>query len=137
MSDGTKTTVLEKDRVSAVVYSSSDFITATNHDSGDERNTEHSYSHRADHTALGMADLVAESQDRKGCLVDKWQQAAKRYRRRNAQNSEEGVAVGIETVKRWVQMYPVTNESTHYSCIMDPKCARFVWVRKIDAPEET
>lgn len=44
--------------------------------------------------------------------------------------------ITLATLKRWIQADPVTNNCTHFSCIMDPKMGEIRWMESLDPPEE-
>ena len=115
-SDGKRTVIMEKDHRTAIVRSDKNFIAITNHDEAEEL-APHEWSEvqsRA-HAALqmtGMEGLIEDSKSRKECAVKMW--------KKSARPSEDGRAVKQGKVVRWIQKYPVTNEETHYSVVMDP-----------------
>jgi hypothetical protein len=115
-----QTTILEKDRVSATIHTSSTFIAATNHDAAapPPRKTAH---------PIGMQDLIDESEDRKRCLTEK----RERWRRRR-----RGRPVEFDILREWMTEYPTVNECTHYVCVMDPGEGVVRWVVKWDTQEE-
>ncbi|KAJ9668450.1 hypothetical protein H2201_001498 [Coniosporium apollinis] len=138
-SDGTTTTVFEKDRITAKTMCSSSFIVATNHDtlleeplaSGERQQlTETRPSYQPEVT--GIEDLIAESIDRKACVTAEWQRAVARYQRRHPGTSEADVCVAQKEVVEWLEEYPITNECTHFATVMDPKLGEFAWVRRYE-----
>ena len=144
LSDGNETVVLEKDLDSAETLTSDAFIAATNHDtrhdptdsSGLPDPNKELNSNRKLRLRTGLECLIAESVDRKQCMQEKWEAAQKRARRgQHAGN----VAVRQEDVVRWLNDWPVTNEGTHFACVMDPVSGEIEWcVRRrenAEAPE--
>lgn len=138
LSDGSTTSVIEKDRVTGTLRTSSTFITITNHDLEHEAHPPPKKENLTQKDiSLGMGDLLAESTDRKACISTKWANAVKRAKR-NAKTMGEEAAKGWteeqyegvqqRTIIRWTQEYPTTNEETHYACVMDPKKGEFVWL---------
>jgi hypothetical protein len=122
-SDGAKTLVLEKDRVSAKAIVSSSFITATNHDVSYEHSSNTKAAHiahaKSTQVGLGMKELVAESVERKGCMSKKWEEQDKPF-------------ATLEQLRKWVNDYPITNEQTHFATIMDPTRGTIVWVKSFE-----
>jgi hypothetical protein len=106
----TSVMTIEKDLDDARITSSSDFLAVTNHDVAMEGLDEDTYSGMV--KAHGAMDgLLEDSCERKQCLVDMW-----------TERQQRGIYEGatLEQVKRWLRTYPVRNECTHFSCIMDP-----------------
>ncbi|MBE7181367.1 MAG: hypothetical protein INR71_09210 [Terriglobus roseus] len=130
-SDGETTTVFEKDRATAEVSSATAFIAATNHDAaidGDGDNTaSESRAFREGYSPIQQ--LLEESVDRKECMSRLWTRHEKAFVRRNPQ-SEDGVYAAEGDVVKWVQKWPITNEMTHYACVMDPALGAVVWLRR-------
>ncbi|KAI3400769.1 hypothetical protein diail_1978 [Diaporthe ilicicola] len=137
-SDGDRTLVMEKDRVTAHTSTSSSFIVITNHDASSDNDPARATDGDSAKLALtGMDELVEESQARKQCIESKWKKAEAAFRRRNKnRRDEEDTAVNVtksELVK-WVGAWPTTNECTHYATIMDPVSGDFVYVRRYLGP---
>lgn len=138
-SDGHRTLVMEKDRVTAHTSSSSSFIAITNHDASSDNNPAGaSDSDRAKLAVTGMNELVEESQDRKECIESKWKkaEAAFRRRRKDANRGEADTAMSVTESQliRWVEAWPITNECTHYATIMDPLAGDFVYLKRYLEP---
>ncbi|KAF1847851.1 uncharacterized protein K460DRAFT_277487 [Cucurbitaria berberidis CBS 394.84] len=142
---GEETLILEKDLHTARISRSFAFITVTNHDTSYEASS-HAQSQHAAHTqtkqpflGIGMQDLIDESIHRKACLVQKWEAHQQRQKRifvrddvhPDARRMGEATAVGIrvQKLKKWMLEYPVSNEETHFVCIMDPDEGVVKWVR--------
>jgi hypothetical protein len=129
--DGRQTLVLEKDLRTAKPLLSSSFITATNHDISYEANQSSHIAHvKQNQFGIGMEELVAESMDRKGCMVAKWEKRCRLLGKRN--KGEGGGYVGLEMLKKWLLEYPITNGETHFVTIMDPESGTFSWVRAFE-----
>lgn len=138
-SDGHRTLVMEKDRVTAHTNSSSSFIAITNHDASSDNNPAGaSDSDRAKLNVTGMNELVEESQDRKECIESKWKkaEAAFRKRRKDANRGEADTAMSVTESQliKWVEAWPITNECTHYATIMDPLAGDFVYLKRYLEP---
>jgi hypothetical protein len=119
----TRTGGMQRDRVFAVV---------TNHDrkaeglSKSEWTTECKESATAAPEVGGFDWILGDSLDRKNCVKNMWEDRGSRAgpptretRRGLGGGGEENCAV-LEEVKEWLRTYPVRNECTHFSCIMDP-----------------
>ena len=137
LSDGSKTVVLEKDRVTATKHSSNEFVVATNHDAMEEVNesqvTNNVSKHNAVLIASGMDGLVEESIERKKVVCNLWKESQKQ---RGKSKRTTGGTIGISTqdLIRWLNTYPITNEETHFATIMDAKTGQFTWIRQYRTP---
>ncbi|OAL43363.1 hypothetical protein IQ07DRAFT_524291 [Pyrenochaeta sp. DS3sAY3a] len=133
MCNGDETVVIEKDLQSSKMTQSSTFITTTNHDLSYESETCAHSETKQFFLGIGMDDLIAESVERKRCLVKKWEAHLRRQRRKDAQGSKgtEDTAQGIrlQDLKRWMLTYPICNEETHFVCIMDPVEGVMRWAK--------
>ncbi|KAF2096129.1 hypothetical protein NA57DRAFT_14112, partial [Rhizodiscina lignyota] len=134
-SNGAVTTVFEKDRATALIRSSSSFVIATNHDLMFEPSPESQPPISSPHTQetavlTDLQDLLDESIDRKQCMEARWKKAVRRFGKKHPGTTDEDVFVGIEDVVRWVRRWPVTNECTHFACVMDPVEGEILWVRR-------
>lgn len=138
-SDGDRTLVMEKDRVTAHTSTSSSFIVITNHDaSSDDNPASATDSDKAKLAVTGMSELVEESQDRKQCIESKWKKAdaAFRRRRKDASRGDADAAMSVteSQLVKWVEAWPITNESTHYAAIMDPVAGDFIYLERYLEP---
>lgn len=137
MCDGERTVVVEKDRATATVICSGDFVVATNHDVADEvaeRKTPNAYNEGRSALRLGGIDeLVKESIHRKELVCDLWKKSRQSGR---CKTQREGWKhARIADVVGWMNKYPILNEETHYATIMDPSAGTIVWTRRyIAAP---
>jgi len=145
---GDETVILEKDRKTAKILRSSDFVAVTNHDvSYDvQHDAEHTETAHAIHAknpflGVGMQDIVEESIDRKGCLVARWESWSREQGDKNKRTNRRSVVGGQEAgvplgrIKQWMLEYPTSNEETHFVCIMDPGKGVFRWVRRFEESE--
>ena len=134
-SDGDRTTTMEKDHRTAMVKSSSDFIVATNHDAAEEISPGSQSQPEPDSSntleATGMQGLVDDSVHRKDLARKLWNKSLKKTRRRISPQK-----LTIDTVVRWIDTYPISNEETHYATIMDPKVGKVAWVERYLEPLE-
>lgn len=138
-SDGDQTLVMEKDRVTAHTSTSSSFIVITNHDASSDNNPASTAdSDNAKLAVTGMNELVEESQGRKEGIESKWKKAEASFRRRrkdtNRGDADAAVSVTESQLVKWVEAWPITNESTHYATIMDPLAGDFVYLKRYLEP---
>ncbi|KAJ7173613.1 beta subunit of N-acylethanolamine-hydrolyzing acid amidase-domain-containing protein [Mycena filopes] len=115
--------VLEKDLVSATVQTSADFLAVTNHDFKREPLNPDGW--RALLAGQGQFDaLIGDSIERKQCVSKIWE--------------KNGVRLKVADVVGRMQVQPVQNEATHFSCVMDPSVngGGLLWVRAYDEPVE-
>ena len=158
-SNGLRTMTIEKDNRSGLVASSEEFIVALNHDVSDEpppktsrskaSNQQSDTKERTNSETLkttGMDEIVKYSTNRKECVVGLWNQAtsAKRHsssRRRKVQHSSNAAdtqselrSVSLETLNRWVDTEAITNEETHFACVMDPVIGKVLWIKRYVEP---
>jgi hypothetical protein len=128
---GQETLVLEKDRVTGAVRTSKTFVSATNHDleHEDESILEALEIQKAKADVTGMADIITESVDRKGCLETCFQDAVS-----HKSSANGDIMVDMSDVESWLGTYPVLNECTHYAVIMDPENGEISWARRWEKP---
>jgi hypothetical protein len=136
-SSGQVTSVFEKDRVTSGIRSSRSFIVVTNHDNLTEPNpNDHGKESAVADTSqvqLGMealADLIADSTERQTLMEEKWHKAKQAFKKTHPKTGTEETYVTQDELSTWLQDYPVTNESTHFACIMDPERGEVVWLRR-------
>lgn len=139
-SDGDRTLVMEKDRVTAHTSTSSSFIVITNHDASSDNNPAAvSDIDNARLAVTGMNELVEESEDRRQCIESKWKkaEAAFKRRRKNASDGEADATMSLRESQliNWVEAWPITNECTHYATIMDPSVGDFVYLKRYLQPQ--
>ena len=133
MSDGERTITMEKDNHTARIRSSTDFIAATNHDAIQEGRSE---SEAKDHDvskiveSAGMKEIVEESVSRKCAIVEKWERSLHMSSDLFGSNAIPRQVLGKKDIVGWLNDYPITNESTHFATIMDPKAGKVVWVKR-------
>jgi hypothetical protein len=141
-SDGEITMVLEKDHLTATLKRREDFIVVTNHDLADEnQEVAHENARHTSHT-IGATEFLIESMTRKLCVQQAWQQKVFRsigmdpgdHDGTDGEDEDFGVSVKKADIIDWLEAWPVTNESTHYTVIMDPKTGKIVWLRRLLEP---
>lgn len=119
----TRVVLLEKGFCSARVMEESWFAAVANHDVEMEEWDEDAFRALAARSGgVGMKELVADSRMRKQLVADAW-------RRRGSTTSGGGGTVRLRDVIKWLQIPEVTNECTHFSCVMDPAAGTIVWSR--------
>ncbi|PVH84836.1 hypothetical protein DL98DRAFT_568874 [Cadophora sp. DSE1049] len=130
LSDGTSTSVIERDLSSAEVRTDKEFIIITNNDtkSFDPDNPPESKSKKEKSSlVLDMESWIEESEERRACVWRKWSSVKRRQEKKILKEgaSPEELAISgwasvrEETLKNWLRAYPVMNECTHFMCIMD------------------
>ncbi|KAJ6581095.1 beta subunit of N-acylethanolamine-hydrolyzing acid amidase-domain-containing protein [Mycena capillaripes] len=114
--------VLEKDLVSAVSQTSDDFLAVTNHDLRMEQLSPDGWRALLERVGQQHDMIVEDSIERKQCVSQIW--------------AKKGARLKVEDVARQLEMKPVQNECTHFSCIMDPAVdgGGLLWVRAYDRP---
>lgn len=138
LSDGTSTSILEKDRVTAQARSSTSFVAATNHDVSSEADSSGDDGQPPETSrttqVTGMQELVEESVERKQCIEREWQNHVDRMKRRTPGLAEDQIAVKEESLIKMIQKWPITNECTHFACVMDPTKGEILWCRRWKEP---
>lgn len=139
--DGSQAVFIEKDIRRAKMNISEEFVSGTNHDTHTEDWKPEDYKEFALRTdALGMAlELLEDSQHRKACINRLYEHTSrpvpKKLRRRGRRKGEGGIS--LSNVVTWCQTWPITNECTHFSCVMDPKEGDISWVKYHPEPPES
>lgn len=157
-SDGISTLILEKDLRTAKTLLSNSFIATTNHDCSYEEVpnlNDGQLQHRAHAAATGIfggaiAEMLAESIERKVSISDKWMLHCARFEQRergrgmrlgpeyapferraqvSADLTGKAPCISKATLVRWLKSYPVLNEQTHFAVVMDPRKGKVAWVK--------
>ncbi|KAF8196870.1 beta subunit of N-acylethanolamine-hydrolyzing acid amidase-domain-containing protein [Mycena galopus ATCC 62051] len=117
--------ILEKDLVSAVPRTSDDFLAVTNHDERIEGLTPNGWRALLKQESQEHDGLLDDSIERKQCVSQIW-----------AKKRKGGLKV--KDVAHQLEMQPVQNECTHFSCVMDPSVdgGGLLWVRSYEEPVE-
>ncbi|KAJ7493335.1 hypothetical protein B0H11DRAFT_2394891 [Mycena galericulata] len=117
--------VLEKDLVTAVARTSPSFLAVTNHDQRMENLTPEQFRALLEVEGMGHHALVDDSLERKQCVSQMW-----------PQKGDAGLKVA--DVAQQMEVRPVLNEATHFSCIMDPAVdgGGLLWVHAYAEPVE-
>lgn len=136
--DGKRALLLEKDRVTAKPLVSGSFLVTTNHDVSDELSSQALAARRthAEVTAplTGMQEIIAESVERKNCMVKKWERRCRKLA--GAKRVHPAPYVRLGELKAWVQDSAITTPGqTHFSTIMDPSKGTIEWVRIVNDEE--
>ncbi|PPQ65199.1 hypothetical protein CVT24_011383 [Panaeolus cyanescens] len=115
--------IVEKDLGSAVTHVSDSFLAVTNHDAAVENwsatRWQDAMQKVKDMGIGGAREILEESLDRKECMCNLW-----------SRKGGENARLSASDLKIWLRTYPIRNESTHFSCIMDPSVpgGGLVWV---------
>lgn len=134
---GNETTVVEKDRITAKVRSSDDFIVITNNDEADPDLTVRTVVEKSPFAAA-LAEIVDEARDRKQCAEHNWNNMkvakAREPGLQDPSREELKALLDVQDVVTLVQKYPTTNETTHFACVMDPAEGKVQWCRRWTRP---
>ncbi|KAK3622044.1 hypothetical protein LTR56_022416 [Elasticomyces elasticus] len=131
---GIETTVVEKDRATAQVRSSSDFVVITNNDE-ESLSTYNARAEQESTRALDLAEIVGEARERKQCAEENWRRLrAEQITTNQSSRISNDLTNNTADVVTLVQQYPTTNEMTHFACVMDPQQGTIVWCRRWATP---
>ncbi|KAH7305607.1 beta subunit of N-acylethanolamine-hydrolyzing acid amidase-domain-containing protein [Rhexocercosporidium sp. MPI-PUGE-AT-0058] len=133
--DGITTAVIERDLKTNDVRSSREFIVHTNHDTDSAGSVRPGQDQRTKNGILSMEGWLEESEDRMNCLTKRWNSLRRRH---DKKQQADGVRAGDlrppvvreELLRKWMATYPITNECTHHSMIMDPKTCEIRWLER-------
>ncbi|KAI1075000.1 beta subunit of N-acylethanolamine-hydrolyzing acid amidase-domain-containing protein [Whalleya microplaca] len=149
--NGEEAAVIEKDYMTGLVRTSTNFIVQTNHDLEKQHSagTQHPSSTNAlavRSSALQIEEWLEESSDRRNCLIKKWDRHVKSFRsrmataaRRLAQGTNGDISdsaqaskpsISEDRLRKWMAASPTTNELTHYAAIMDPVQGTIQWLKR-------
>ncbi|KAF8625520.1 hypothetical protein AX17_006832 [Amanita inopinata Kibby_2008] len=120
--------ILEKDLKKAHPLVSDQFLVVTNHDE------------KMEELSLDQRKCIVEKDGfSEEVMVDSIQRKEKVRTLCLQSDDFVGVTRKVDEAKRWLEMKPVKNECTHFSCIMDPavKGGGLLWVRKYSKPIAT
>ncbi|EAU80865.2 hypothetical protein CC1G_03041 [Coprinopsis cinerea okayama7 len=128
--------VIEKDLKSATVQRSDSFLAVTNHDAMMEEWDEGVWRTTVKESGLtDIGGIMEDSIQRKRCVAGMWKECSGGLvtAKGSGMSGKEG-GVSVEDVKKWLRTYPVRNECTHFSCIMDPagEGGGLVWAETYD-----
>jgi len=115
------------------VQTSRTFLAVTNHDRAMEEWSYAKWEKVFDRHGLNnnermvAQNVMMHSMDRKDCLTAMWEEACDLE---DEAEKEDAAGVGVEDIKTWLRTYPVRNQTTHFSCIMDPSApgGGMLWV---------
>ena len=137
--DGRETVVIERDLTAAKTRSAKNFIVQTNHDTvsaGTLSSHPLPPPRPEQNRFLGMEEFLQDSEERQECLQQKWDRIVRIHHNKIADNGsasvsgQEAPALSEETLRRWVCAFPTMNESTHFSCILDPVTGTIRWLAR-------
>jgi hypothetical protein len=152
--DGEQGVVIEKDLISGRIKSANQFIVQTNHDSDHSSCCEEKKGNdrvAAPHNELWLQD----STDRMGVIQRKWtEHAAQAVENEEANVSEakrngdcisrqllknaEDIDLGgleEETLRQWMKDEAISNNFTHFACILDPVAGKIRWIARGPTPQ--
>lgn len=135
-SDGTETSVIEKDLTTSVVRSSKDFIVITNNDVDpeveDATRTDMVEGAASPYTGP-LAEIVDEAIDRRQCAEHNYTNMRVLKGKDPTSNGfkeEWRTILEADDIVQLVQKFPTTNETTHYACVMDASIGKVTWCRR-------
>ena len=133
VSDGVQTTVIEKDRVTARMRRSREFIVVTNGDQEDE--TTDAPGPETPLMAEALQELLHDARDRKECAENNWHnmRIARLRETKLSDKSSQLAPPSLMTtadVIALVQKFPTTNECTHYACVLSALSGDILWCRR-------
>jgi hypothetical protein len=119
---------VEKGHRSASVRSSSKFLATCNHDVADEPEPGRIHAAAQHVASQGMAGIINESFERKQAIEEEWKKRLRlRQLARWDKGKVEGVALG--DVLHMLGHEYISDGSTHYAVVMDPKHGQILWRR--------
>ena len=127
--NGSETAVIEKDRVTSVLRTNNEFIVITNNDLEHESNMQGA-APDGSRFAAELAEIVDEAKDRRECAEENWKRMRVAKTRRFSEAEAAKHVLKVEDVVELVQLYPTTNEMTHFACVMDPVDGTVRWCRR-------
>ncbi|KAM0407634.1 hypothetical protein ACHAPZ_001106 [Fusarium culmorum] len=130
--------LVEKDNKTATISESDTFLTVCNHDVKHEDDPSLLRQAAAEleeaDDALGMAELVSLSVDRKKHLEGLWREGTSSCQRRYKHQRD---VVTHRDVIKFLEDDEIRNEETHYAIIMNPKDGKIIWRKKYEAEESS
>lgn len=142
--DGDTTISIDKDFRTMKTRQSKEFIATTNHDVLDhgvqqkETGIVPGANRVTARRIAGMDDFLDESEDRLKCISDRWKRLETRQRGENNKSIDARTipALSQRRLIEWVSKYPTTNETTHYTTVMDPTAGSIIWCTAYPQPLE-
>ncbi|KAI9147136.1 Acid ceramidase [Paramyrothecium foliicola] len=119
-----KVFIVEKDNGHASVRDSDLFLAAHNHDASDEADPSELEHAAEGEDAIGMADIIRYSREKKMHLDHLWTKRMQTCQRRT---SRPGGVVSVNDVIKMVSDDRISNDQTHYAVVMDPKQGTVIW----------
>ncbi|KAF3909075.1 hypothetical protein ABW21_db0203083 [Orbilia brochopaga] len=140
--DGEFASLLEKDITHANIDTTGKFGVVTNHDDRMEAWTKEEYdAYRASHPipnqVRGAVDNLEDSFHRRRTikrLYDAVKPTEDCSELKPADGNKQGTGITMKTVVSWMHAWPITNENTHFHCVMDAKVGKFSWIKYYEQP---
>lgn len=135
--------VIEQDLTNPVVETSSSFLAVTNHDRHVESWSQDKWQELLEEDMkstsidqLGISGILKDSIERRTCVEQFWGADSTSNVVSSGKKSRSKPHVEIADIQYWMQTYPIRNEATHFSCIMDPSATGggVVWVKSYLEP---
>ena len=80
-------------------------------------------------------ELYEDSINRANCINSLWNNVQARPRK-NGAGGETASSITVQEVVNWLETWPITNESTHFACVMNPRDGTVGWVRWWSEPRQ-
>jgi hypothetical protein len=119
-----KVFIVEKDNGKASIRDSDLFLAAHNHDASDEADPSELEQAAESEDAIGMADIIRYSREKKEHLDHIW---TKRMQTCQKRTKRPGNVVSVNDVIKIVTDELISNDQTHYAVVMDPKEGKIIW----------
>ncbi|KAK6441371.1 hypothetical protein LTR95_002395 [Oleoguttula sp. CCFEE 5521] len=142
VSDGRETTVIERDIRTAKVRASRDLVVVTNADSQTSDSRVHASSRQITKPVIqALTDLLDDAKDRTQCAEYNYRKLLQQRERHIASSPRSKTRIAtfvklpsVDDIVDLVQMYPTTNECTHFAAVLDPAEGKIAWARSWQRP---
>ncbi|KAK6434861.1 hypothetical protein LTR95_008959 [Oleoguttula sp. CCFEE 5521] len=142
VSDGQETTVIERDIGTAITRAGKDLIIVTNADSEGADSGTHAASRQTNKSiSQALTELLDDAKDRTQCAEHNYRKLLQQRERQSWQELASGASSAafvklpsVDDIVHLVQMYPTTNECTHFAAVLDPVEGEVAWARSWRRP---
>lgn len=118
--DGARAVVVEKDVFTGRIREDEKFIVQTNHDSCNA--TKCGAEERSEPVTPHPELWLRDSNDRMDVILDKWTKSGSEV-------------VDVETLAEWMSDERISNNFTHFACVMDPVQGSVPWLKRGPPPQ--
>ncbi|OQO14141.1 hypothetical protein B0A48_01017 [Cryoendolithus antarcticus] len=121
------------------IVASLDLVVVTNADSEDSDSRVHASSHQITKpVSQALTDLLDDAEDRTQCAEYNYRKLLQRRERHfptpKTRNATFVKLPSVDDIVDLVQMYPTTNECTHFAAVLDPAEGKIAWARSWQRP---